>query len=364
MMKECAKKKFEWPQPIRLALILAVISAIGAVSFLFFRTVSNPGWIEEKKELYAYDQEANVFYRVFLKPNILYPEPSLESGNVYLSEIVDYINTFFEYRYEGEADAEIQGDYEILAVMEGYRSEGEAYESIWKREWTMVPKTGFQSKGKSLSVKKEVPLDFKQYNQFAQQVIKDTNVHSDVKMTVFWNVRLNARTARGTVEENLSNSMIVPLNSGYFKVGGTLSEKKPGSIDEIKRVKAPLDQKKLITYGILLALLSGGLLFLLLFTQGAGLKDPLEKELKKVLKKYGNRLVALDNQIHLSCKTVYPLKSMDDLVRMADEIGRPILYQHSTVVADMMKFYVLDNERAYVFDLRNLQPQMAYQGMV
>ncbi len=359
-MKYREKKKLEWHQQIRMAVILAVIFAAGAVLFSLFRTVLNPGWIEEKKELYTYEQEANVFYRVFLKPNILYQEPSLEPGNIYIAEIVDSINTFFEYHFEGEADADIQGDYEVLAVIEGYRSEEEAYESIWKREWTIVPKTNFKSNGKSLSLKREIPLDFAQYNQFAQQVIKDTKVHSDVKMTVFWNVRLDARTARGTIEENVSTSMIIPLNSGYFKIGGTLSEKKPGSIDEIKRVKAPLDKKKLIVYGILLAFLSGGLLFLLLFTKGTSFKDPLERELKNILRKYGNRLVALDNKINFSCETVYPLKSMEDLVRMADEIGKPILYQHSADIADMMKFYVLDNDRVYVLDLRNRQSQ-SYQ---
>jgi hypothetical protein len=350
-----AKKKFEFNQRVRMRLIIISIAAVGIVLLLLCRALFEPGRKEEKETLYTYNQKANIFYRVFVKPNILYDESTIAAGNVYITQLINYINVFFEYNFQGQADAQIQGDYEVVAVMEGYKNEDQSYQSIWKRQWVIVPKTNFESNGTSVSLQKEVPLDFNQYNHFAQQVIKDTKINSEIKMTVFLNVHLKGNTAQGSIEENMSPSMVIPLNTNYFKIGGTLSEQKPGSIDETKRIKAPLDSMKVILYSVLTSILLSVLVFLIFFTVGKGLSDPLEKEFRKILKKHGNRFVALNSKTTFSNENVNQLKCMDDLVRLADEIGKPILYKHSTNLEDMVKFYVLDNEQVYVLDLKNVQ---------
>jgi hypothetical protein len=354
-MKNISKKKLEWNQQVRMSLILLTIAGVGIILSLLVRDILNPGWNEIKETRYTYHQKANIFYRVFLRPNVLYGNLAMEAGDVYITEFVDSINTFFEYNFQGQKNAQLQGDYEVLVVMEGYRNEEKSYESIWKQQWIIVPKTKFESNGTSISLKKEIPLDFKQYNQFAQQVVKDAKVNSDIKMTVFWNVHLKGDTAQGVIEENISPSMMIPLNTNYFKISGNLSEEKPGNIDEIKRVKAPVDKRKLILYSVSISVLLIVLAFLILFTTRAVSKDPFEKEFRKILKKHGSRLIALNNRINFACKSIDQLKCMDDLVKMADEIGKPILYQYSDDLEKMIKFYVLDNEQAYVFDLKNVQ---------
>ena len=46
---------------------------------------------------------------------------------------------------------------------------------------------------------------------------------------------------------------------------------------------------------------------------------------------------------------------MDDLVRIADEIGRPILYMYSYDYRDINRFYVIGQDEIYVLDLCSME---------
>lgn len=339
---------------LRIVLIFTMVILTGIISFLLYDEMKNPDFKEEKISLYSYNQQANVNYRVFLKPNILYNRESLEEGNIYITEFADSINTFFTYEFSGERPVDIKGDYEIVGEIEGYTIEEESQKTIWKKTFQFLPKTSFASEDKTISIKKSIPLKFQEYNDFAKQVIEDSKIGSQVKMTVSMHVNVKAKTDHGVIEEKMSPSIIIPLNKNYFEIMGNLNEEKPGNIEETKQIQLPINKKIVMLYGVILGVVFIAFMFLVFFTKGIIKNDPFEKKLKKIFKNHGDRLVALNNEVALNCENHNRVKSIDDLVRIADEIGKPIMYKYSPNLKDMTEFYVFEDTKMYIYDLKNM----------
>lgn len=336
---------------LKLVVTIVIVIMMCITSFLLYKVVSNNKYKEEKISLYSCNNKANINYKVFLKPNILYDDDSLKEGEMYIKEFVDYIETTFKYEFNGDEEADIEGNYEIVAKVEGVAGEGETQKTIWDKDFKLLSKQNFHVKDKTISIKKDMPLKLEQYTDFANNVIKDSKISASVKLSILMNVNVKAETSHGPIEEKLCPTMIIPLNTNYFGITGNLTEEKPGSIEDTKQVELPLDKKKVKFYGFAIGVLLIILISIIFFTKGTAIADPLEKELKKIFKNHGDRMVALNNEAVFTFKNHNEVKSIEDLVKIADEIGKPIMYKYSSNFNKISKFYVFDEAQMYILDL-------------
>lgn len=327
-------------------LAAAAAALVPAVSLLL------PPKMEEKQvPVYAYDQQAQVHYRIYLKPNGLYPAESLESGMVYLTNFVDYINTHFTYHFRGERPAEVKGSYEVTAVVEA--TEGKEKKVIWRREFLLLPKTGFSGSGQEVGVQQSLPVRLPDYNAFAEAVIKAAEfVPEEVRMTVKWNITVEAATENGPVREQIAPTMVIPLVRKFFEVGGELAKSKSGAIYTTVSVPAaPAWERLLAPCAAVCGAGLSALLFLLLFTAPAGAAvSPAQQKLRAALKKYGERIVYAAGTVSPAAGGTIYVKSLDDLVRLADDLGKPVVCREDSS-RESATFVVLDGEQAYVFEL-------------
>ncbi|WP_418790600.1 DUF5305 family protein [Phosphitispora sp. TUW77] len=335
-----------------LKMGLICIITIVAVIIIFFlvREVRHPNVVEKKAVLYSYSQKVEINYRVFFEPNILYNDDSLGEGNIYISEFANHVNTYFNYEFRGDAAAEIKGSYEVLAMMEGYFSDDKKKTTVWEKEFTILPKTDFATAGNKISIAKNIPINLRQYNDFANNVIKDSKINSQVKLSVFMKINLEAATENGPVKETLSPGVIIPLNTKYFEIQKSQTGEKLGEIKGTQKLQIPVDRTTVIVYSISLVVLLLVLLYLTFFTITVE-KSPLIKTLDRIFKNHASRLVAVNGEITDAPWSLVKVKSIDDLVRVADEIGKPIIYRYSSNAADINRFYVFDDLITFVFDL-------------
>ncbi|WP_027717943.1 DUF5305 domain-containing protein [Desulfovirgula thermocuniculi] len=339
-------------QKLRRSLACFSCLAAAAAALVLAGALLLPPKMEEKQvPAYAYDQQAQVHYRVYLKPNGLYPAESLEPGMVYLTNFVDHINTHFTYRFRGERPAEVRGNYEVTAVVEA--TDGKEKKVIWRREFLLLPKTGFAGSGREVAVQQVLPVRLPDYNAFAEAVIKSSEfAPEEVKMTVRWNVAVEASTEGGTVREQIAPTMVIPLVRKFFEVGGELAKSKSGAIYTTVSVSAaPAWERLLAPCAAVCGAGLSALLFLLLFTAPAGAAvSPAQQKLRAALKKYGERIVRTDGAVSLAADGAIYVKSLDDLVRIADDLGRPVVCREDSSREAAATFLVLDGERAYVFE--------------
>ncbi len=341
--------KIKLNQYVRMSGIVLSIVMIVVLGFFLYMALNKPGMIEEEIPLYAYEQKGSVNYNVTLHPNILYTEGSRGAGETYISKFVDTIATDFSYQFKGERAADIKGEYEIIAVVEGIKNDGEKIETIWEKSFILAPKTAFSGEDNAAFVQQNMPIELEKYNAFARQVMQDSGINSEVRMTVFWNVDLKAKTDKGVAEEKISPKMVIPLNTKFFQIEEHLIQDQTGHIGEMRQIPLPVNRAKVITYIVIMVLGAMLSVFLLFFTVKGVSQDPLQKKLKKIFKAHGDRLVALNNEVAAAHETQIAVKSMEDLVRIADEIGHPIMYKHQSDLKHISSFYVLKDSNTYTF---------------
>lgn len=336
---------------IRITTIIALTLVLCISSVLLYKEYKAPKYKDEKYIVYNYGSNSNISYQVLMKPNTLNDGKAMGEDSIYITAFIDQIKAFYEYRFSGDLEASIQGSYDVIAEVEGFSGEGETYKTIWKKAFVLHPKKPINVTGNEVIINKEVPISLEPYNLFTAQLIEASKIQSSVKLTVTMNVDLTAETAKGKVTEKMTPSLVIPLGTDYFEIIKQQQEK-PGMIEETKKVQIPVNQKLVIILGSIIGLMLIASIYVIFFTVGTLGEDPYVKALKKILKNHGSRLVALHDDSEVTGAGMSMVKSIDDLVKIADELCKPIIYRYSPEYEKISKFYISDNNTTYLFDLR------------
>lgn len=316
-----------------------------------------PHYQEEKIALYKYFIKSDINPQVSYFPNLLYDAENPPVGSIYITNFTNVINTSFQYQFFGEQTANISGNYQINAEVEGYTGEKETYKTIWKKIFILLPETSFQENNNKLTIQEEIPIKLEDFNNFANKVAEVSKVNSQVKLTVYMDVSLNAQTQHGIIEERANSTMVIPLNTNYFEITKNIPPEKQSAIEETRQVQLPVNKNLIIIYSVVFGIMLILLLCTIFLTVGTE-KDNFTKSLNKIFKKHGSRLVALNSSIPESFKDYNNVKAIDDLVRIADEIGKPIMYKYSAAPKEITQFYVWDENQLFIFDLNEAIKKM------
>lgn len=341
-------------------ILLLVIAVMG---YLEYKTIH---YKEEKLSLYKYQSKAGINYQVSLIPNIVYDKKYLKEDEIYITEFTDSINASFNYEFKGERTADLKGDYEIIAVLEGYlgkekeaepgeekeKEKDKGIKPIWKKEFIITPKTNVSGKGDSIQVSKDISLDLKKYNIMAKEIIEASKVVVQPQLSILMNVNLKANTDKGPVEDKISESIALPIGYSSFSIEKNEVKEKTGAIEENIKQQLPINMKLIKTYGISEVILIVILLCVIFLTSGISGASPYQKSLNAIFKKHGSRLVALTSDFKDNYENCFRMKSIEDLIKVADEMERPILYRYFEDSSQLGQFYVFDDKWLYVFDLK------------
>jgi preprotein translocase subunit SecE len=350
--KEKRFMKLVIDKKLRLIALSGSTLFIILVSFLLFNSFKNSGFKEEKSSLYNYKSNEGVDYKVLLKPNALYSDgTTLGQGSIIFSEFIDNVKTNFTYQFEGERAADIKGDYEIIALVEGLIGNDKEQKIIWQKTFPILQKETFETKNKIVSIEKEVVVNLEEYKSFAQSVIASTRVDPQTRISVVMNINLKAVTDKGVIDQKASPSITMPLNSSYFEIAKNQAQEKSEAIEEVKKVQLPVNKKMVIAYSIVLGILVLVLIYIIFFITGVVNINLQEKELKNIFKNHRDRMVALSDNIAFTSERYYSVWSIEDLIKISDELGRPIMYKFSRNINNIKQFYVCDDKFIYTFDV-------------
>jgi len=284
----------------------------------------------------SYEEAGEFDYEVYLKPNKLYgstvlrsaglPQPSspppsqtLGPGQVYYPRIVDTIEATFYYQFF--CDRPVSGQSEEVEVSAVIENPGR-----WSKSLILVPKT---NKMGNFAI--SFPIDIHYFNDVIDAIEKETGVGGGTyDLTIKADVHTIAETELGAIDEVYSQSLEGKLEGNTLSFGEELSQSQTGIIGE---ATLPLSSGNiwgsLSLAGLIVALLALGYFgwsYVQLRREPAGID--VEAEAARARKKY--RQVLVDVEELPSAKpneTLIPLSSLDDLVRVADDLVKPVLHQ-------------------------------------
>lgn len=364
-MEERIKRNKKVSMPHRLKVFLLGLVSVVFIALLVSLLMSYLAPHTEEQEItnYQYFHKGDITYEVALRDNLLYENKVLGMNKVYPANYVDQVTAHFHYEYTGDKQATLSGQYQVVATVHGIQKENQVEKILWSKDFLLEPETAFSDEVTEetgrVKLQKTLKIPFRDFNTFAQQVQQETGILSGVVLTVKYLVKTQAETEYGVVNEELTPSLRLPLGMTYFEVAGELTQEKEGALTETVMRTVPVNNTlfiaMLIGMGLCLLLLWG----LLFFVKGTK-TDPYQKLVKDIFKKYEERLVALEqelptdktkddsNEQHMYIR----VKSVDDLVRIADEISRPVYYSERGINEKKgYVFYVISGRRIFSYEM-------------
>lgn len=354
---------FALDKKVRTGIIILVSLLMVIAGVLAVWKLKQPAEVKQDTPAYKYNQQAQVDYRVFFLPNDHFAEKSAGPGRGYLTPITDYVDTRLSYNFRGDGTASINGQYKADAVVTGYvlkEKEGTSGGTpqrekvkVWEKITPVLAPTPFSSSSGKVELKKEIPIYLKTYVDFATQVLEDyKNAVDLVEVSVNYNVAVNIATADGKSTDKSNPVLVIPIKGNSYTIEGQLNDKKDGVVNSKQNVPVPGVKKARIAYSVAAGVFALALLFVLFGTRLRD-EDIVERTVRLLLKKYGDRIViGQDVLAAVDTLNIMALDSFDDLVKVADEAGRAIIYEKSQ--EGMYSFFVISDTLVYAYKLEKL----------
>lgn len=352
---DITKMKIHMMKELRLILIGAVVLILLLTSSYFIYLLNTP--LIDTKEVTSFktNSESKLEYQVKLVSNPIYNKEVLESDHTYISAFTDSIDIIFNYKFIGDKPSEIQGEYLITMSMEGYIGKDKDFKSLWIKEYPVISNKKFKVNSKEHEVTEPFSINLSEYLKFVKYLEDELKLSGRKRIVINCSTDVEARVDKGTIKETYTNLMIIPLTKDFYEIEGQLDDRKEVPIKTEEQIIIPMKSNKIIFFVVVICLL------ILLLIYCVFLITPYtipanEKIMNMIFKRHGSRMIELDIEIKLLIvdKTVIYLYSFEGLVRISDELVKPIMYTHKELKKDINEFYVIQDDIIYCYDFNHV----------
>lgn len=351
-MEKKNENKVILKQWVQLFLIIIVLLLTG---LSIWAIVSNLGYEEAKgEEIYSYDYNSNISYKVYLKPNQFYTAPFMGMNKQYITSLIDHIDVTAKYNLQSTKEIEYTYTYEMIATAKGIfaESDGKATE-IWSKVYPLSPSETKTDKGKDINIEKTVSIDYNKYDR----VMKDFRDAFGLSVDARVDVTLKVNVSAGIVgeEKTLQESNVMNLQIPLLK---STIQLKP---DYVNNGKQTIYAKGEVDNGINIPMLIIGVVGLLICLYllkicasrllTATKKSEYVLQLNKIFKEYADIIVESNNLPDLSKYDIISIKNFNDLVDIEEEVHSPIICNE--IREDLETWFIISHDKtAYRFILK------------
>jgi len=336
--------KFGLVKTLRIGIWVTLVLLLVLSFYKFYSVYREPSVVEKEIPVYNYNQQGEMNYQVQILPNSIFDETTVGPGQTYFAKLVKSIDVVCLYRYTANTPAQLKAVYSIVAAMDAPK--------MWHKEFVLVPPTVVQGEGKSISFERAFTINLETYNEFLKSANEQIGVSArEPKLVIRADISLDADGAAGEVREKLVPNMVIPLTSGEFQIDGTLSPQKSGALTKIVPVPVPDAAVKKVKAAVPPVLL---VLLLIIFPLITVNQEPAKlSAAEKIWKEHCGRMVRVGDDFMLSDDLiVVNLSSLDDLLKAADEAGKPVILQE-VEQPDAAVCFVLDGIAVYRWQIED-----------
>lgn len=303
-------------------------------------------------------------YVVNLAENYIFDTKTLESPEVpavpsrltvgpeqmIFPKLIDEMDVTFYYSFRsGEPVTNITTDVEITTYL--YATRGEDVH-LWTKEFPIL----YTREDGDFSV--NFPLNIVNYLELLEAIRAEAGISGEFNnLTIIANVHTVAETRYGLIDENFSQTLSSALGKGTLEWNEELVKSQPGSIKKTviianpeKYLGLPVSQVRILSAvvaGIIFAFFMFSLV--MYFWQGPEKLTEVDRQAQQAKKKYKDMIVDIKELPRVkSGETVVSLESLDDLVKAAEGLLKPVLHKGE---AQRHIYFVLDASTRYEYVL-------------
>ena len=252
--------------------------------------------------------------------------------------------TFYYKLKSDRPPSQVATDVDITAVLEA--------SELWSKSFPLLHTE------KSGDFNVSFPLDLVHYLESLEAILAETGASAEsYTLTIIANVHTVAETDFGPINEVFNQTLSTTLGGGTLEWNEELIKTQPGSIKETRLIPNPNKYLGLSVRGIRnLIFAVTGVFFLLslfsvvLYVRFKPVKLPrIEEEALRVRKKHGERMAEATGHTPTEGEKTISLGSMEDLIKVADELGKPIIHQAPSISGETHAYYVFDGATRYQY---------------
>jgi len=301
-------------------------------------------------------------YTIYLEENSLYktdtlkpppatpyipPQPkTLGVGPVIPYGLVDRMEASYYYDFQASRPVtEVTQEVTITATIDN--------PDFWSKSFVLVPST---RQPDSLQV--DFPIDIVYLNELLNTIRAETGAGGEAySLIIEAFVHVTAQTDYGPIYETFTQTLSTEMEGGTLVWNEELQMTQEGAITTTRIIPNPNRYLGLSAGGLKTTSLILGLVFLAIFitslvfyNQTKPSELPLfEKEALSVSKKYADRIAQASSQTPSAGEKIISLGSIEDLIKVADELGKPIMHQPPTTSEKQHTYYVIDGTSQYQY---------------
>ena len=326
-----------------LLLIGVLFLIIGGIGLILFAL---PKSEEQEVNIATYKLTADSTYRVHLKPNSLLSNEWMEEGLLYPERLTDFVEINLNVEGVLTKEQKVSGEYEISVLLEGYQTRSEEKKTIYERRYPLKKGKVEESTTNHMSLEETVQITPSAYMKFAEEAEAILGGRTSRDLCVL----MDGTFLIAGQEKKISYKCPIPIEGEqFYEIKKSEPVAENGEITEKSTVDVVPSLSEYILF-LILALVGLAILVIrAIFTRDLREDEIWEVNLLKVMKKYGSRMVCLEELPETSDRSVLFLKNMRSMVELAEEVREPVLY---CLGEDGLPkngiFYVLAKERVYI----------------
>lgn len=305
------------------------------------------------KILYTYNINQKADYNVELYDNNFVDTTTMESGKVYISDLVKQINFKFLYAYSGTANNDFKYNYNIVGKLIGQSSTNDTTETVWEKSYVLLEETADTSSETSgFAIDIPLAIDYSTYRDEVMDFKKNFGMVLSTKLQVIMTVNVLSSYNANNISNTQKIIMYIPIGLQAFSITTDYKENITDYIyDTGKHIKFYSDSNFIMgTIEFLICFTFFIYLFKIIFNIKC--KNNYSKKLDQILKTYGSIIVEVLNPVKEEKHEVVEVKNFDEMVDLEEELRIPITF-NEVIPTRYGIFTLAYNNTIYKYSLKN-----------
>ena len=337
------------------------ISVIAGLVFLiFFFVVAFLSLTIKNTYKLHYSETSNLDYRVYLQKNSDFAKPYYSKSDdvSFLTSLIDYIDTDFDYTFKSAENIALDYSYYIDAITKVDDISGK---NIWSNVEHLKEETKVSDLSDSLfKISENVKLNYSKYDKLADDFIRKYKISGDAYLEV--NLYVNIAGKHSEFEKKITDKAVmtlkVPLNIKTVSID--LDYDVVNSTDEVLQYKSTIiSNPVLFVIAIVLSVadLIAVIAIISWIIKHRDNATKYRKKLNKILRD-NERVISetiITERVEDMMKTrslrIEVIKDFQSLMDIRDNLDKPILY-HEERPGEEAVFYIINDRVGYIYVMR------------
>lgn len=338
------RKKWIFIQTV--ALITVILIAL--CSFMLYDRMNRTYYIE-------YTESSAVDYKVQYKSNGFFEEEWIDSGNSYVTALVNNIKADFKYTMNINA-SEVGFDYSYGITAQLVVSDKTTGDPIFNPTDVLLPETTDSAhRTDGIAIRESVMVDLQKYEALARQFISAYGLKNATAMLC---VKLNVEVLsqcdsfETNNENNYSTTLVIPLCEENFSMHTTSSA--PSGESKVLACKGAVSTGIFLTVAVISAILAGLIAIMLVIFVFITRNEDINyyNKVKKILNSYRSFIQQIDGEFDTEGYQIVPIKTFVEMLGIRDTIQSPVLMWENKDET-MTQFLIPTNTKLlYVFEIK------------